>query len=45
MSPHVLQTLFPLAVGAQQPETTGPTLDLWIRYLLMGKMLLDFNTR
>ena len=31
---HVLQTLPPLAVGAQQPVTTDPTLDLCTSYPL-----------
>ena len=31
---HVLQTLPPLPVGAQQPATIDPTLDLRTRYPL-----------
>ena len=34
MTTHVLQTLPPLAVAAQQPATIDPTLDLCIRYPL-----------
>ena len=34
LTTHVLQTLPPLAVGAQQPATIDPTLDLCTRYPL-----------
>ena len=34
MTTHVLQTLPPLAVGAQEPAAIDPTLDLCTRYPL-----------
>ena len=36
MTTHALQTLPPLAVGAQQPATIDPTLDLCTRYPFMA---------